>query len=291
MPWSERGRARTHPAPRSGLLHLTLGDVTYRFATLADLDFALAARTSVPAERLRQLYASDIPALEADSIKLRTLVLQLDGILEDLDAHGIAVSRSLQRTGVGMISKDHEWRAIFGQLQQHEDQGAGYARLVLVRYLEFLAERREMLDAVLAQKRACAAQRARTTGPDAATIVTTAPATASTARPALSRLPHGRAVVLELAAGRQIEIALARHRFALSHERDWTLVTADGQRFVLQPGLNSVGRSRENTVPVDDTLRNVSRTHLLAEPLGPDRIALTDLSSSGTFVAATAIAS
>ncbi|MEQ8663202.1 MAG: hypothetical protein RLW62_20490, partial [Gammaproteobacteria bacterium] len=262
LPGRRAAPARETAAHADGLLQLPLHGVTYRFTNLADLDFALSARITVPPQRMQTLYASSIPALEADSIKLRTLELQLSGILEDLDLHGIPVARSLLRTGIGMISKDNGWRDIFAVILTNADPGPGFARLALVRYLAFLAERRDVLDALLTLKRASAARAAAALddGAAAATIggLPAAPVPGAASRAAgLARLPRGRAVVLELAAGREVEITLARHRFAIAHGSDWTLVTADGQRFLLQPGLNSVGRSRGSTVAVDGALRNV----------------------------------
>ncbi len=266
---------------------LTGGEHT--FACLADLDFALAARTSVPLARLQMLGESSIEALEGEDIALRTLELQFGGFVEDYDRHGIGVSATLRRTGVAMISKDHDWRALFTAVLGFDAHQQSLARLILARYVEYLAERRSAIATLLTLKRGAAVIDAAHGGDDSLPL--TAPvAVAPAPVDRLTRLARGRAVILEFAAGRQVELMLARHRFALEHGRDWTLIGAQGQRYVLQPGLNSVGRSRENTVIVDDTLRNVSRTHLLAEVVGPDRIALTDLSSGGTFVTPEAIA-
>ena len=283
---------RHAPRQSDGPFRLSLPGGEHHFARLGDLDFALLARTSVPLARLQTLSASSVEALEAEDIALRTLELQLGGFVEDYDRHGIGVSPTLRRTGVAMVSKDHDWRALFSAILGLEEHQQLLARLVLVRYVDYLAERRHAIATLLTLKRGSAVIDATE---DNANLPVTAPiqlphAPATVPGEALTRLPRGRAVVLEVAAGRHVEIALARHRFALEHGGDWTLIGERGQRYVLQPGLNSVGRSRQNTVAIDSNLRNVSRKHLLAEAVGPDRIALTDLSSSGTYVAAGAIA-
>ncbi|MCB1746365.1 MAG: FHA domain-containing protein, partial [Gammaproteobacteria bacterium] len=69
------------------------------------------------------------------------------------------------------------------------------------------------------------------------------------------------------------------------------LLADDGQRYTLQRGVNTIGRSRDNSVMVSSALRNISRKHLLVETVGQDAVMLTDLSSSGTFIPPTAIAS
>lgn len=61
------------------------------------------------------------------------------------------------------------------------------------------------------------------------------------------------------------------------------LEAADGQRFVLQPGLVRIGRDLENDVVLSD--HRVSRFHAVVEPRG-DRVVLRDLgSTNGTRVA------
>ena len=289
-----RGAQRQRASRQSsGPFRLPLTGGEHTFASLGDLDFALAARTSVPLARLQTLAEGSIEALEAEDVALRTLELQLSGFVEDYDRHGIGVSATLRRAGVAMVSKDHDWRALFTAMLGLDEHQQSLARLILVRYVDYLAERRRAIATLLTLKRGSpaidAAHEHDASLPVTAPIqVPGRPGAASSE--ALTRLARGRAVVLELAAGRQVELILARHRFALEHGRDWALIGEQGQRYALLPGLNSVGRSRENTVTVDDTLRNVSRTHLLAEVVGPDRIALTDLSSGGTFVTPEVIA-
>jgi hypothetical protein len=110
-------------------------------------------------------------------------------------------------------------------------------------------------------------------------------------RDELRRLPQGEAVTIKLARGGAISLKLARHRFSLTHNRDWTLVADNGKTYTLHAGVNCVGRGRDNDVSLDADFRNVSRRHLLAQPLADDVIVLTDLSSHGTYVPPTGLAS
>jgi hypothetical protein len=268
-------------------LRLRLDEREHLYTSLAEFDFAVSSRTAVPALRLAELMHRPAAELVAESDTLRTLELKLTGIIEDRLEHGISIAATLRQTGVMMFSKDHGWRAIFTSLLEtargHED----YLRVALTRYVDYLAARRDTLRTLVALRAADTAAEARTTVFEAPP-----PAVSETAiTEPMRRLPHGRAVMLRLEEGREIAIRLARHSFALAHGRDWALVTDDGQRYTLRRGINTIGRSRENDVKVNSTLRNISRRHLLLETVGPDAVMVTDLSSSGTFIPPAAIAS
>ena len=63
------------------------------------------------------------------------------------------------------------------------------------------------------------------------------------------------------------------------------------QKLSLARGINRVGRARDNDVALDADFRNVSRQHLLAQPVADDAIVPTDISAHGTYVSPTALAS
>lgn len=95
-----------------------------------------------------------------------------------------------------------------------------------------------------------------------------------------------------MARGSAISLKLAKHPFSLTHNREWTLVAADGKIYTLHAGVNRVGRGRDNDVALlDADFRNVSRQHLLAQPLADDVMVLTDISVHGTYAPPAALAS
>ena len=265
------------------------------FANPVAFDFCIAPRTAVPALRISELYSRAGSALEAEVASLRALEDQLTALLDDNRARGISLLDSFERIGVMIISKDHGWRSIFQQLLLAGNRREQYLELAIGRYLEYLAQRRDVIGSICVLKenaRRAAVTRSAAAAPDSvtqifdATVTPLAPATLP-----LRRLPQGEAVTVKLEQGRELQIKLARHCFSLTHGRDWALIADNGQRYVLRDGLNSVGRSRENSIAVDSAFRNVSRKHLLAQPIDGDTIVLTDVSSCGTFVAPTALAS
>lgn len=104
-----------------------------------------------------------------------------------------------------------------------------------------------------------------------------------------TRLPQCRTTTVYTRSGDGIELKLAEHSFALNADTGWSLISDDGERYILRAGVNSMGRSSDNNIAIKACYSKVSRKHLLAEPLGPDAIALASLSTYGTFVARTVL--
>lgn len=275
---------------RNGKLTLTIAGRVLSFARLGDLMFCLEPRISIPATRLPELLVRPAGELAAEAESLRNLELRLRGVVEDYERHGLSCGAGLQSLGLQVISKDHDWRAILSQIADLSPARDDFLHAALSVHLQYLAARREALRLcdvlrAVATSRPIQAQDA----PERATFVGTVETLTGAAD--MRRLPPGEAVVLHLGDGRRLPIKLAKYDFSLAHDEQWSLITDDGRRYVLREGVNSVGRSRDNDVALDAVFRNVSRKHLLAQPMGHDSIVLTDLSSSGTYIPPAAIAS
>lgn len=271
------------------VLEIRLDGARYRFDSPSDFDFCLRARTSVPAVRVNELFDRAVAEFNGDTKGLRKLERTLLDLQERTLGQVRALPALLRELDVTAYTTDHDWRALFTDLLRAPDKRAAYIAVAVNRYIEYLRARQCVLRA-LAELR----DEAEGCGAESRTSVFAAPAAridVDEEPSVLRRLPHGRAVMLRLEHGREVTIALARHRFAIAHDRGWALIADGGQRYALRDGVNSVGRGRENSIAVDSALRNVSRKHLLVEPIGNDALVLTDLSSTGTFIPQTAIAS
>lgn len=270
-----------------GSLKLRLEGCDYRFASSEALTFALAPRSGVPADRLQLLYRQNEAELNSEAVRLRETEARFCQILDDSRrAGGRALHQSLPEYEPA-VSKDHGWREVFSALLGLGRRGETWLQAALPAYLHYLDERRQVIGSLLVL---AANVRAAGAGSELRTQTVDAAAASDNARE-FTRLPQGKTVSFRLARGQSLPLSLARHTFQLAHESGWELIADDGQRYTLREGINSVGRSRENTVRINAGLRNISRKHLLAHPLGDDEIALTDVSSSGTYVRPVALAS
>lgn len=82
----------------------------------------------------------------------------------------------------------------------------------------------------------------------------------------------------------QRDFTLSRYAFTLIGGKAFLLIDETGQRYLLHPGKNYVGRQPENDVTVDAAQCAVSCRDLIVEPVGESAAVLTDMSPHGTFV-------
>ena len=268
--WSGSRHADSHGATS---LRLCLQGRQLHFASPRDFAFSLVGRSAVPSHRLSFETGASVAVREAEW-------QLLDRDIRTLSAMFAApcLAGALAAHGTHSFVTDHEWRALFVALLAQRRARGAYLELALGAYIDFLRACQQVL-------------RLSMEVPSMEAPVDVPWDTATPPPPALRRLPHGQAVSLRLEQGREVTIALARHRFALRHDQEWTLVTDGGHRYVLRDGINTIGRGRSSSITIDNALRNVSRTHLLLEPVGRDVVKLTDLSQEGTFIPPTAQAS
>ena len=103
------------------------------------------------------------------------------------------------------------------------------------------------------------------------------------------RLPRSRRVVLRLEPGASFDLWFAHRRFRVELEPEFLGIPAvlsglGGMSLPLVRGRNLVGRGTHNDVVLDADPRNLSRCHAIVEIGAGGRVAITDVSSRGTFV-------
>ncbi|MCP4231007.1 MAG: FHA domain-containing protein, partial [bacterium] len=99
-----------------------------------------------------------------------------------------------------------------------------------------------------------------------------------------TRLPKGEAVTINLIPGEELELMLSKHPFRFINHGQGRLQDEVGNDYQLAEGKNIVGRDAVCNIVVDAAYRDVSRMHLIIEPLSPQIFEVTDLSSHGTFL-------
>ena len=100
----------------------------------------------------------------------------------------------------------------------------------------------------------------------------------------LTRLPKGEAVLVRPRPNSDFELSLSKHPFVFRNRNPRELVDENGNVHVVGPGKNIIGRDAVCNIVVDTSLRDVSRMHLIIEPLDGGVLRFTDLSSHGTFL-------
>ena len=100
-----------------------------------------------------------------------------------------------------------------------------------------------------------------------------------------SRLPKGELVNINLGAGQRVNLRFSKHEFQLANDGgSYRIIDDQSRDYPLQAGKNIIGRDSVCNVVVDNVYRDVSRIHLIIEPLDDQKVRFTDLSSHGTFL-------
>ncbi len=286
-----------HPATRPRrarppkVLRLTIDGRLLLYKSVDDFSFAIESRTSVPAERFHSLLARTPEELWTEAESIKSVEKNLVDILEDALCDARACGPAIQGLGLQIFSKDHDWRTLMQALNEQGDQYEGYKRLALIKYMQYLGARQEILRLIFKMK---------STGRPPNNGVADASAeemdivetvlfdlnelgdSEPTEHP-LQRLPQGEAVRAHALPGHAIEIRLAKYTFNIVNDDGWSLRDRDGHCYPLSARQNIVGRGSENDITLGRDYRNVSRRHLIMEPIDDHVILLTDISSHGTF--------
>jgi hypothetical protein len=277
----------------SGPLKLELDGRALSFATLDDFAFSLSGRTRIAADsigKLMQLAPSD---LRREATVIRDVERRFVDLLADALKDPGAVGTLLRDVDAGLITEDNQWRDIMTALV---DEGPGfeaYKHLALVKYMQYLAARRDVVKSVYAQRfggqEPLAAQESSANGGAMSTLVIDEESTSDTESSQLrfQRLPRGETVHVRTPLGGELSILLSRHRFQLYAADTPRLTDDNGVNYPLKPGVNVIGRHPDNDVVVGGFYRDVSRKHLMVDTSDSANLSLTDLSTHGTFLPGT----
>jgi hypothetical protein len=274
----------------SGPLKFEINGRTLSFATLDDFAFSLSGRTQIAASSVTKLMQLTPKELRREATNIRDVercfVDLLAGALEDPGA----VGELLRGIDNSLLSEDNEWRAIMTALLDESPGFDEYKHLALVKYMQYLAARRDIVTGIYAQRFGAqaplAAQEPAGDGGVKSTLVIdedSEPDTESS-RIRFARLPRGETVTVRTPSNGELSIILSRHKFQLCAADTPRLTDDNGVNYPLNSGVNVIGRHPGNDVVVGGWYRDVSRKHLMVDTRDSDKLGLTDLSTHGTFL-------
>lgn len=276
-------------------LRLDLPERQLRFTSIADFEFALASRTEVPAGKVSELIRLGSDGLRDEAGRIRVIERHLVDVLSQSMEEPGTIGGLLRELDIKLFSHDHEWRAIIEGLLRCGARFDEYKRLALVKYVQYLAARQDVLRTLYLGRR----EREKGVAPaeehesaEAGSAmrdtvifdVSQPPGESGGGR--LQRLPVGEPVMLKLPASGEVDVVLSRHPFKIVAGGRHYLVDEAGHDYPLAPGRNVVGRQPGSDVLVDPAYRDISRKHLVIEVGEAGVLLLTDLSSHGTFIRA-----
>ncbi len=275
------------------VLEISIDGERYIFQSPREFEFALSGRICVPASKIAALSRlSDNELLrEAEAIRAveQRFAEALSGALEDMTT----VGPLLKNMEPSIISQDNSWRSIISALNGLDQIPETYKKIALVKYMQYLTSRQEVVKTLYTNRRPRDAADARLANGSAVyrptarfreTMLFNLNGIPDMERheTSFSRLPKGETVEVSLEEDRAIDLLLAKHQCRILLRDRLLFVDQNGHDSELHAGRNVVGRDATSDVIMDADLRDVSRKHLIVESDGMQQIKLTDISSHGT---------
>lgn len=269
---------------------VTVGGRRLSFASVRDFEFALASRTDVPAAKIAQLMRLPDEDLVAEIEGIRDVKRRFVSVLLRSITKNDSISHSLRMLEATLFSNDHQWRAFIAALNADTTIHDAYKRVALVKYLQYLNSRHDVVRAIYRERRKAANEPMPDQFADSGHFVRFAQVDEAgrlspKATGEVTRLPKGEKVPLTVRDGDEVYLFLSKQQYTLKRGGGLKLIDENGVEQTLHAGLNVIGRAPDADVRVATDRKDVSRRHLLIE-LPDDEVALlTDISSYGTFVA------
>lgn len=288
----------------SKALTLEINGEEISFTALPEFEFALGGRTNVPATKLADLIMLTPDELKREAKSIKAVEKRFVDILSRSIEQPGEIGKLVREVDIQVFSNDYDWRAIFKALNKAGDEYDEIRRIAVVKYMQYLRSRQDVIKQTYKVKLK-EAERAGTpidshsrpandSSPleetnnslketsifdsislEAPVDITDAPFT---------RLPKGEALIIDTKSRPDFEMKLSKHPFHVRNGESIELVDEHGSTHTLSDGKNIIGRDAVCNVVVDHSLRDVSRMHLIMEPLDDGSIRFTDLSSHGTFL-------
>ena len=276
-------------------IEMTIGEQTLKFSSLADFEFALSGRTCVPAKKITSMvkFSTDELKKEAKTIKdvEKQFVSMLSKSIEDPDS----INSSLRELDAQIFSQDNGWRSIIAALNKGEDELNEFRRVALVKYMQYLSSRQEIIKYLYSEKKKHS--QAGSGGPisevggefkDTLMLENTVfePQAEGAVNSQLEKMPKGENVTVKLKPDEEMLVLISKHpcKVICEDKDSCKFIDEAGRSYNLKKGKNVIGRDSKTDIMLDPSLRDVSRMHLVIELGDSNILYMTDLSAHGTYI-------
>ena len=278
-------------------LELQVGDQLLKFCSIADFEFCMNGRTSVPSKKITQMVKFTTQQLKKEARTIKDIEKMFVAILSHSIEDQNSINRALREIDTSVFSQDHGWRNIIGSLNEGGDEYNPFRRIALVKYMQYLSSRQEIIKYLYSEKQNSSAEQTESADQkdepnefkDTLILENTVlgPAEDEDEKHInFERLPKGEAVVITMKPNSEIDISLSKRKCKLVAKDGIQFIDQTGKSHHLNMGRNVVGRDTVSTIKIDPSLRDISRLHLVIENLGENSLQLTDMSSHGTYIPA-----
>jgi len=279
---------------KSRPVQLEIGGKTLTFHTVADFEFSMNGRTSVPSKKITDLVKQPQQKLRKEASTIKEVEKRFVAILSRSIENPESINQALRELDINIFSQDHNWRNIIAAINKGGDELNPYRKVALVKYMQYLASRQDIIKYLYSERQT----QVNSTAPSvetseeqtdrlSGTFILEGPVIESlkdSKSDDYERLPKGEAVTIDMDDGKEVSIKLSKHKCTLSSKNGLMFIDQSGKKFPLNKGTSAIGRDVKSTIKIDSALRDVSRLHLLVENSGDNILKLTDMSSHGTFM-------
>lgn len=275
-------------------MELVVGEQTLNFVSIADFEFCMNGRTSVPSSKITDLVKCSTKQLQMEAHTIKDIEKRFVAILSRSIEDPSSISRSLKELDTSIFSQDHAWRSIIGALNEGSDEFNPFRRVALVKYMQYLSSRQDIIKYLYSEKKKPTAEMQDSNGDkqegehfkDTLIFENTLfnPNSDNPKGSEFERMPKGESIITTLKPSERFIIMLSKHKCEVEANGQVFFIDQAGRKHVLDKGRNVIGRDASGTVVIDSGLRDVSRMHLVIENLGENSLQLTDLSAHGTYI-------
>lgn len=272
-------------------LTIEVNGVPLTFNSVKDFEFAMASRIEVPGNKISQLVKLSDDELLAEVEGIRDVKRRFVSVLLRSITQADSISHSLRMLDATLFSNDHGWRQFIGALNANDNIHDAYKRVALVKYLQYLNARHEVVRSIYRERLRSGDQpMPESLSADAGRFVRFARIDESGHMSSkaeasdVTRLPKGEKVPLTVREGDEVYLFLSKKQYRLSRGDTVKLIDESGKEWELHPGRNVIGRAPDADVKVGADSKDISRRHLVIELPDDELALLTDMSSFGTFV-------
>jgi len=276
-------------------IEITVGEQSLKFNSLADFEFSLAGRTSVPSKKITGMVKFSIDELKKEARTIKDIEKRFVSILSKSIEEPDSINRALREMDPQIFSQDNNWRAIISALHSGDDELNEFRRVALVKYMQYLSSRQEIIKYLYSEKKrhvksaAANGNEAGSEFKDTLILENTVfePISGEYQSGEMEKMPKGENVTIRMKPGKKIVILLSKNQCKIvADESSIKFIDDAGRSYDLKTGKNVIGRDSKSDIMMDPKLRDVSRMHLVIETDDTNTLYLTDLSAHGTYLPA-----
>lgn len=275
-------------------IELAIGEQTLKFSSLAEYEFGLSGRTSVPAKKIISMVKFSLEELKKEAKAIKKIERQFIDVLSESIEKPANINRLLREMDPHIFSQDHGWRTIIAALYEDNEELNEFKRVALIKYMQYLSSRQDIIKYLYVEKKKymdLSTLESTNSGEkfkDTLILENVLLDPASDKQDdGMERMPKGENIAIRMQAGKEVNLRLSQHKCKLVGEESVIkFIDKTGRSYPLKTGKNAIGRNSDNDVVIDPSLRDVSRIHIMIETDDANTLYLTDISAHGTYLPA-----